>query len=109
MLYQSYINSASWHTNPARLAELDASGHRCRVCNAGRDEARLEVHHRTYHRLGCEETSDLTTLCSECHHVVTDLLRRRRYSGRSMTTVDHRSCAENLGGLSELLGQGGRP
>ncbi len=108
MLYESYITTLAWRANPARLAELEASGHRCRVCYAGRDEAPLEVHHRTYQRLGCEDAGDLTTLCSDCHHLVTDFLRRRRYAGRSMTTVNHRSC-EDLGGLSELLGRGGRP
>ena len=29
----------------------------------------LEVHHRTYERLGEELASDLTVLCNRCHHV----------------------------------------
>lgn len=106
--YNRFITSAGWRTSPARLEELEASGFRCRVCNAGPEDAQLEVHHRTYERLGCEETSDLTTLCSECHVVVTDSLRRRRYAGRALSTVDHRQ-VETGCDLNELLSRGGRP
>src|SRR5437867_1534862 len=59
--YERYISSAAWQTSPARLAELRASGHRCRLCFASDQEARLEVHHRTYRRFGCERADDLTT------------------------------------------------
>jgi formate-dependent nitrite reductase cytochrome c552 subunit len=91
------------------LAELAASGFRCRICNAGRDAAQLEVHHRTYEWLGCEEVGDLTTLCSQCHHTATDDLRRRRYAGRALSTFDHQTCSEDFGGFGELLLKGGRP
>jgi 5-methylcytosine-specific restriction endonuclease McrA len=79
MTYQGYINSGSWRDNPARLAELKAADFRCRLCYASKDDAQLEVHHRTYARLGREQVGDLITLCKECHHIVTDMLRRRRY------------------------------
>jgi hypothetical protein len=47
--YHNYIRSRDWRRNSARLAELEASGHRCRICNRGRDEGVvIEVHHRTY-------------------------------------------------------------
>jgi hypothetical protein len=35
MLYHEYICSREWHENPVRRAELEASGFRCRLCNAG--------------------------------------------------------------------------
>jgi len=37
--YGSYISSAAWQTSPARLAELRAAGHRCRLCFASDEEA----------------------------------------------------------------------
>jgi 5-methylcytosine-specific restriction endonuclease McrA len=80
MTYQEYIGSNAWRTAPARLAELEASGFRCRICNRSADAVRLEVHHRTYQNFGCELASDLTTLCSDCHLGNTDMLRRRRYA-----------------------------
>ncbi len=83
MHYADYIRSALWRNNPARLAELAASGGRCRTCNRGAAEVELQVHHRTYARLGAELVGDLTTLCVECHRVITDLLRRRSYGLRS--------------------------
>jgi hypothetical protein len=107
--YATYIAGHAWHTCPARRTELEASGFRCRVCNAGRDKARLEVHHRTYERLGREHVGDLTTLCSECHEGVTDFLRRRRYAGRKLVTDDYRSSAEERCNLNKLMIKGGRP
>jgi hypothetical protein len=77
--YAKYIGSALWRNNPARLAELAASGGRCRTCNRAAPEVELQVHHRTYERLGVEDVGDLTTLCTECHRLITDLIRRRRY------------------------------
>lgn len=77
--YAAHIRSRAWLESDARREELRASGHRCRVCNRGPPEVRLEVHHRSYQRFGREEPGDLTTLCSECHRVVTDALRRRRH------------------------------
>lgn len=81
MTYLEYIRSSRWRRSAARLGELAASGYRCRTCFAADFEgAALEVHHRTYQRLGQELIGDLTTLCRECHHTVTDALRRRRYA-----------------------------
>jgi hypothetical protein len=77
--YEAHIGSSAWKTGAARLGELKASGFRCRTCYASADEAELHVHHRTYKRFGRERQGDLTTLCVECHVVVTDMLRRRRY------------------------------
>ena len=79
-LYTTYIASAAWRSSPARLAELAAAQRRCRICARGDPDVRLEVHHRTYARLGRERASDLTTLCSECHLFCTDALRARRHA-----------------------------
>ena len=86
--YERYIGSHAWKTSRARLAELRASGYRCRVCNASRTDARLEVHHRTYKNLGRERMSDLTTLCADCHLVVTSALRARRYANQPVAAPD---------------------
>ena len=82
--YDRHLGSAAWRDSPARLEELRLSGHRCRVCDRGPPEVRLEVHHRTYERFGAERVEDLTTLCRECHVVVTDALRRRRHAAATL-------------------------
>ena len=46
---------------------LRAVGHRCQVCNGG--VGTLDVHHRTYERLGQELDEGLTVLCRACHSI----------------------------------------
>jgi hypothetical protein len=53
------------------------------------------VHHRTYERLCNEQICDLTTLCADCHCMVTDMLRRRRYVLRSPRFADVIPAIEN--------------
>jgi 5-methylcytosine-specific restriction endonuclease McrA len=86
--YDAHIGSSVWKNGTARQSELVASGFRCRICNRGREEVRLEVHHRTYRNFGCELMSDLTTLCADCHVGNTDMLRRRRYAVHLPVSAD---------------------
>ena len=88
MTYHEYIMSRHWREHPARLAELAASGFRCRLCNHDGSESPLEVHHRTYANLFNEQADDLTTLCRRCHRVVTDHQRRLRYQDVLPQIVD---------------------
>jgi hypothetical protein len=87
--YGRYISSAAWQTSAARLTELSAAGHRCRLCFASGEEARLEVHHRTYRNFGRELADDLTTLCHDCHVGVTCMQRARKYAGSPVMPPDH--------------------
>ncbi|MHC2618000.1 5-methylcytosine-specific restriction endonuclease McrA [Bradyrhizobium huanghuaihaiense] len=84
MDYVAYITSTAWRNNPARLRELAAANYACRLCPNTAATARIEVHHRTYERLGHEIDGDLTALCSECHLGVTSMLRGRRYATSPM-------------------------
>jgi hypothetical protein len=86
--YGRYLSSAAWQTSPARLAELRAAGHRCRLCFASGGETRLEVHHRTYRNFRCELAEDLTTLCHDCHLHVTCMERARKYARSPMLPPD---------------------
>lgn len=96
--YAEYIRSYAWRSNPARLAELAAAQYRCRLCYA--DDG-LTVHHRTYARLGHEATADLTALCTQCHAVVTDMLRRRRYAMQPARYADTARAIECVGPLHD--------
>ena len=71
--YSEYLKSDHW--KETRLTILDRDGERCVICNS---KDRLEVHHRTYERLGEELPDDLCTLCHDCHdtfHVHRQLAR----------------------------------
>lgn len=83
LTYRQYIASALWREK--REAALARDGHRCRLCNASKEEARIEVHHRCYpEELGTEPLEDLLTVCVECHDFATDKIRRKRYGERSI-------------------------
>lgn len=95
MNYHEYIASSDWRENSARLAELEASGFRCRLCNDNGSNSALEVHHRSYANLGDEQPGDLTTLCRGCHRLVTDHQRRLRYARALPKFSDVRAVLEN--------------
>lgn len=65
---------------------LDRDNHKCQTCLSVED---LEVHHKTYERLGDELPEDLITLCRECHHAITEVIRRRRYKNRQVAIQDY--------------------
>lgn len=60
--YNTYLRSPEWRRT--RELALDYYGDRCCLCNA---TTALQVHHRTYERLGRERLADLTVLCDTCH------------------------------------------
>lgn len=74
MLYEEYLQSPHWKRR--REDKLRAAGRRCQVCNRG--SGILDVHHRTYERLGEELDEDLTVLCRDCHSVFHDHRRLSR-------------------------------
>jgi hypothetical protein len=60
--YQDYLASEAWRAR--RRIMLKRSFHKCQVCGAS---DQLQIHHRTYDRLGNERPEDLTVLCGSCH------------------------------------------
>lgn len=62
--YADYLKSEAW--NVRRQWKLDSAGHRCQVCNSS---DKLQVHHRTYDRIGQEKEFDLVVLCDNCHEI----------------------------------------
>lgn len=65
--YLAYLASPEWR---ARVeAAKRRAGWRCQLCNVDRWFARLDVHHRTYERLGRERDEDLLVLCRHCHDI----------------------------------------
>lgn len=60
--YETYIKSEQWRFRAAAMRWL--AGYRCAICGS---QNALEVHHKTYERLGDERPEDLVVLCAECH------------------------------------------
>lgn len=67
--YQVYLHSPGWRER--RGERLRFAAGRCEICNSSR---RVDVHHRTYERLGRELLSDLVALCRRCHGLFHDVM-----------------------------------
>lgn len=77
--YIAHLKSDAWK----RFAETVRAfwGYRCAMCHSDRP---LDVHHRTYLRLGKELPTDCIAICRECHKVAD----RRRQREATMTSED---------------------
>ena len=65
-LYRRRINSPEWDL--LRLRLLFERGGRCERCGRrGEKSSPLQVHHKTYDRLGQEVDEDLELVCHVCH------------------------------------------
>jgi hypothetical protein len=65
MRYRDYLRTPEWRRT--REAALSRAGNACSL-DAGHTE-NMEVHHRSYERLGAELTTDLVVLCHACHQL----------------------------------------
>lgn len=62
MPYEEYLKTEYWRMT--RRAALRHYGKQCGRCGSAED---INIHHRTYERLGAEELADLEVLCRSCH------------------------------------------
>jgi 5-methylcytosine-specific restriction endonuclease McrA len=60
--YLEYLESPEWWT--IRKQAVRRADYCCERCG---NRGSIEVHHRTYCRLGDESAEDLEVLCSTCH------------------------------------------
>lgn len=69
--YDEYLNTSHWER--LREQKLRVAGRRCERCGTRAHRTfrgtitGLQVHHRTYERLGAEHLEDLEVLCEICH------------------------------------------
>lgn len=76
--YEDYLRSSRWKA--LRNEAMARDNGRCRLCNR---QNRLQVHHRVYPaQWGGEAVDDLTTLCDDCHEMVSHSSAQGRISGR---------------------------
>ena len=81
--YVAYLASPAWSAFRQRYR---TSGRRWR-CAACGSESRLDLHHRTYARLGREHLADVVPVCRECHENIHVAARR---TGRALDAVTDR-------------------
>jgi hypothetical protein len=87
--YLAYMRSARWRANrSAWWAEYDRRNRvrRCYCCGISWAEAKgLDVHHRTYERLGNEFYGDMVAVCRRDHMAITRIWRNRGNTGMSLS------------------------
>jgi len=62
--YADYLRTSHWQA--VRALAVRRALRTCQLCDA---EGSLEIHHRTYVRLGEERPEDLVAVCRPCHEV----------------------------------------
>ena len=62
--YQAVLSSERWKN--LKDLFIRAQNGKCGRCNKS---GKLELHHKTYERLGDEKYSDLELLCASCHKI----------------------------------------
>jgi 5-methylcytosine-specific restriction endonuclease McrA len=75
--YARHLRSGYWAT--LKSVVRDIRGDRCERC--GNPYVPLQLHHKTYQRLGNEEIADVALLCWPCHEKA-DFERKKRYRRR---------------------------
>jgi hypothetical protein len=100
-----YLRSEHWRET--RAAALERAEHRCQVCNSAKQ---LDVHHRTYERLGEERPADLTVLCRTCHdrhhrnYNVVSLAPKKPKKARAKQTSTSSGSADALIAVLRVIG-----
>lgn len=93
MRYWDYLQTAEWRA--IRDAKRAEAGWQCELCS---QTYRLQVHHLTYKRRGCELMSDLQTLCYRCHRIAHGLQVDPQGVGRPKRRQKCRGCYKWFGG-----------
>lgn len=78
--YRDYLQTEHWQDVRRRYKESRFGRWGCQVCG-GRDG--LQLHHKTYKRVGRERLTDLIYLCSNCHEKAHELLIEYRKAGKT--------------------------
>jgi hypothetical protein len=73
MSYTEYLNSKHWADVKRRYRESSLPQN-CMAC----DSTKVQYHHRTYQRVGCELLTDIMPLCDACHKRVHEFEKNLR-------------------------------
>lgn len=101
--YKDYIESADWF-NRCRRFFGDTPMCAVRECRRRYFEGRVQIHHRTYVRLGRELSTDLVPLCDNCHGKAHSMAKYYLDHEPGLTKAE----ALSRGTISTLFGGGSR-
>lgn len=107
--YGMYLRSKEWRD--LRRKKLEQENYTCQVCKIQYEDKDLQVHHRTYKRVGHEKLSDLEVRCDRCHssghgyskpistHKPTTITRKKDGTEKVMIWPSERDLIEQKKGL----------
>ena len=71
--YRQYIKSSEWADVRKRYFKSKLWKKVCYCC--GKKDVRVDLHHKTYKRLGYEKLCDLIAICRNCHNKTHELVK----------------------------------
>lgn len=86
--YETYLQSPHWRR--IRIQYRQSHPWLCGVCGA---TELLELHHKTYERIGSERLDDLIPLCAQCHPLVHQL-HQEQIATLDPTTIFNKQLGE---------------
>jgi hypothetical protein len=93
--YRSYIQSNEWMLVKKRYLNSKLPKD-CYCCGKKYGTYKIEFHHRTYKRLGCERLLDIVPVCRECHQGIHDMKSMKLISLWSATKKIKRKTSKKL-------------
>jgi 5-methylcytosine-specific restriction endonuclease McrA len=87
--YSEYLHSNHWKLLKVRYrkSKLFKSG-ACSICGSYK---RINIHHKSYIRIGNERLSDLMVLCQDCHHKL-----HKAYNGKVSSHINLWTMAKHM-------------
>lgn len=82
--YREYLDTGHWQDVRKRYRESKLNKGKCVVCE--RKDKPLDLHHKTYKRLGNEYLRDFIYLCRDCHEKTHEV-----YKNPKTKTANYRS------------------
>lgn len=83
--YKQYLQSEHWSNIKNRFYNSKLFNGGCDCC--GESNCRLNLHHKTYKRLGREKLDDLIAVCDRCHKEIHYLLNNNNSSKINIWSV----------------------
>lgn len=81
--YQQYLQTDHWKSIRSKYyrSKLPIRVENVIVCNVCKKQKRLNLHHKTYKRLGQEKLHDFILLCKDCHNLTHLVAKKIRNVG----------------------------
>jgi hypothetical protein len=70
--YNDYLKTEHWRIFKENFLASKSSKKKCYCCG---NKNNLQIHHKTYKRIGFEKNADVIEVCDNCHRMVHEMLK----------------------------------